>query len=57
MRAAVNRKVSMAVLVVLGLAACQQQASAPAETADEFVERLNKDFAVLHVEGAQAGWV
>ena len=57
MQAAVNRKVSMAVLVVLGLAACQQQASAPAEKADQFVERLNTDFAVLHVEGAQAGWV
>ncbi|MEQ1580739.1 MAG: M2 family metallopeptidase [Steroidobacteraceae bacterium] len=47
----------MAVLVVLGLAACQQQATAPTETADQFVERLNKDFAALHVEGAQAGWV
>ena len=57
MQAAVNRKVSMAVLVVLGLAACQQQASAPAEKADQFVERLNTDFAVLHIEGAQAGWV
>jgi peptidyl-dipeptidase A len=54
---AMNRRVSLAVLVVLGLAACQQRASAPTETADQFVERLNKDFAALHVEGAQAGWV
>jgi len=47
----------VAVLVVLGLAACQQQAAAPKETADQFVERLNKEFSALHVEGAQAGWV
>jgi peptidyl-dipeptidase A len=56
MQAAMQRNLSTAVLVVLGLAACQQ-ASAPKETADQFVDRLNKDFTALHLEGAQAGWV
>lgn len=54
---ATNRRVLLAVLAVLGVAACQQRSSAPQETADQFVERLNREFSVLHVEGAQAGWV
>ncbi len=45
-------------LAALGLTSCQQKVEAPpAETADQFVDRLNKDFQALHLQGAQAGWV
>jgi len=57
MRIAENGKVASGVLLALGLAACQPEATAPEQTADEFIARLNRDFTAMHVEGAQAGWV
>ncbi len=58
MRTLSSCRVTLAVVATLGLGGCQQQSGTPLEeTADQFVERLNREFAALHIEGAQAGWV
>ncbi|MCI0517184.1 MAG: M2 family metallopeptidase [Woeseiaceae bacterium] len=47
-------------LLLLPLIACGCQDSAnnaPDETADQFVERINRELAELNVEGGAAGWV
>jgi len=47
-------------LLLLPLIACGCQDSAnnaPDETADQFVERINRELAELSVEGGAAGWV
>ena len=52
------------ILVALGFAACSQRggdsppaAAAPEETADEFVARINAEYAELYQEGGEAAWV
>lgn len=43
-------------VLAAAITGCSRQ-SPSAETADEFVARLNREFTELHVENAQAGWV
>ncbi len=52
------------ILVALGFAACSQRgndgepaAGATDETAEEFVARINAEYAELYQEGGEAGWV
>jgi peptidyl-dipeptidase A len=56
----VLRKWAAGTLVLAALAACggsSGSASAPQETAEQFLARYEKDMEALTIEGAQAGWV
>jgi peptidyl-dipeptidase A len=54
-----KHSLALALLVAASLTACNKQSTAPAEpveTADQFVERLNRELLELSKEGSAAGW-
>lgn len=52
------KKLAAVLLLPLFACGCQDQANnTPDETADQFVERINRELGELNTEGDAAGWV
>ncbi len=52
-----KKLVAALLLPLFAAAGCERAQNAPAETADQFVERINLELEELNTEGGAAGWV